>query len=164
MLKFLKYVLNNYDNYKEPKMTYDEDGNYVDAKLLKLSADELMLPAEKARILLSKSAEDVKLRERKKIFHLIHNHIKQGKTSVRLETYSAKPHVMEYLATLGYTIETITPPATGNNPFVPTMFDDDGEEMESDGVYRYYKVSWAPDPVVAAAEQTLITAITAGVN
>lgn len=165
MLSFIKYLLSEYKDFQMNNgqaKGYDEDGNYIDPKIGKLTDDELLIPAEKARILHSKSAAEVKLKARKKIFHMIHREIKNGKTSMRLEMYMVKPDVMEYIASLGYTIETITPPPNQRGGvFNPTLFDDDGEEIDNGGVYRYYKVSWGVPEAGAPAEESVIAGPTA---
>jgi hypothetical protein len=157
MLKFLSYMLNNYyqqDNGKKawqvPVAQYDEDGNYIDPKVGKLTTEELLIPADKARILASKSIEDVKVQARKQIFYRIHQQIKAGKSSIRFEQYQIKPEMLTYLIELGYTIETITPPTNNrSNQFAPTNFIneiDDGNEILGEGPYTYYRVSWGATP------------------
>jgi hypothetical protein len=79
MLKFLQYMLNNYDRTKASAFVYDEDGHIMDAKVGKMTDAELMIPADKARILHSKSKEEVELKARKKIFQAIHREIKRVK-------------------------------------------------------------------------------------
>jgi hypothetical protein len=144
MLKFLQYMFTNYDRYKSQPQ-YDEDGNYIDPKVQKLKIDELIIPAEKARILHTKSVEDVRKKERKGVFAKIHQAIKQGKKSVRLEAYNTKPELLEYITGLGYTVETVTPPGEEDR-FRPSELDDDGIVIPNDGPYRFYRVSgWAPE-------------------
>lgn len=152
MLNFLKLLFSKSPSATVGKLgfpaaTYDEDGHYVNPEIAKLSETELMIPAEKARILNAKSIEEVKVRARKKMFQLIHGAIKQGKTQIRLETYQIKsPEVLTYLDSLGYTVRNVIPPNAGGRTSVPLgadFFDEDGEDSDGSAVpYNYYIISW----------------------
>lgn len=157
MMKFLRALLNAYDSnngnasFKSPvSARYDEDGNFIDPKVGHLKDKELTINAEKARIMMSKAAEDVKLAERRKIFQKIHSAILKGKTKIRLENYHVKQETLTYFAELGYTIATVTPPANGTG-FNPPFLEDE-EESEVTGApraYFYYNLSWGPAVDVA---------------
>lgn len=144
MIGFIKYLLNEYNDHKTSKTSYDEDGNFIHPDFAGLSDEELVVPAEKARILHSKASEDVKLKNRKKVFYLIHKAIKKGKTQIKLDAYVVKPETLAYFESLGYGVRDVIPdPPTGNR--FTALFDEDGEEQTTPGPYHYYIVSWAPE-------------------
>lgn len=156
MFNFIKYLIGEYNADKAMQPQYDEDGNFVDPKFSKMTDAELMIPAEKARILHSKSLEEVKLKNRKKVFQLIHSAIKQGKTQIRMETYTLKPELMPYLDSLGYTIQDIIPANAGGRGSI--AFGDDGEELNEPVTYHYYIVSWGETaPTVGVSGTAVVT-------
>lgn len=152
MLKFIKFLLNEFKDSKIGPQ-YDEDGNYIDPTVGKLTDAELLIPAEKARILHSKSLEEVKIKARKKVFAMIHAAIKKGKTSVRMETYILKPEMIAYLDSLGYTVQDIIP--ANNNQFGRINFDENDEPLAEPQQYHYYMVHWGdPQTTAPAVEET----------
>jgi len=159
MLSFIKFMFGQYkaaSSNKEYSGPYDEDGNFLDPKISKLTDEELMIPAEKARIMHSKALEEVRIKNRKKTFAKIHSAIKAGKTQVRLEAYNANAEILTYLDSLGYRVETITPEGTG---FAPMRFDDDGEPLATPEPYRFYIVRWGDPAVVESPPATSNTTL-----
>lgn len=150
MRNFLKFLFSGQDSSGGAlglKAVYDEDGNYVNADVAKMSEEELMIPADKARILHSKSLDEVKIKSRKRIFQLIHSAIKKGQTQLRLETYQIKsPEVLTYLDSMGYTVRDIIPPNANGRTSTPIgleFLDEEGDDGEISSVpYHYYIISW----------------------
>lgn len=164
MLSFLRHLLNYQGGSMYKAAQYDEDGNYVDPKVGKLTETELMIPADKARVLFSKSAEDVKKKAKKQIFYMIHQAIKAGKSHIRLETYRVKPDTLAYFTSIGYTIEQVTPPNDNGRGFNPPFIEDEDGNEVTNQPYFYYKLSWGtsesttPEPT-ATTGTAVVTAV-----
>lgn len=157
--KLLKFLLSESDSTAKGYISpfHYEDGLYVDGKVSKMTDAELMLPAEKARVLSVESVGEVRLKARRKVFQQIHTAIKQGKTKVRLESHHVKPETLEYFEGIGYTISRVTPPAGSfdNGPVFDR--DDDGEDIPgTEHPYFYYSLTWG-DSTPAAVEGTEAT-------
>jgi hypothetical protein len=157
MLNFIKFLWNDFKNPQASGNVYDPDSVYIDPVLGKLSDSELMISADKARIMHAKALEDVKVRSRKQIFTRIHSAIRMGKTQVRIESYEIKsPEVLTYLDSLGYRVEDVIPP--GNNNANEIRFNSDGDELEIPERYHYYVIRWG-DPAVSDPVEISVTAV-----
>ena len=165
MFKFLKFFMGSLNNSKaeifqaKSPHPYDEDGKYINPKIGKLTDEELMIGADKARILHSKSAEDVKIKKRKKLFYLIHNAILNGKTQIRVESYHINQDTLVYIESLGYSVHQVIPNrGTGLRLNNFSLSEDDAlDENAPSGEqvpYHYYLISWAAVETSEPAEAT----------
>jgi hypothetical protein len=147
---------------------YDEDGNYIDPKISHLDDQALTISAENARIMMAKGMEESIIKDRRRVFRMIHVAIKNGKTKVRLETHTVKSSVLPYFSDLGYTITTVTPNAAQGGGFDVNDFDNDdvndfdndGDEIPASGrPYFYYNLTWADANVVPESGATVTSIV-----
>lgn len=152
MFKFVKWVLTEYKDFvseTKPKYEYDDDGNLIDPKIKAMSESELIISADKARIMHSKAVEDVKLKVQKKVFSIIHGAIKNGKTQVRLEAYNTTAETLVYLESLGYGVRDVIPQGDRGREIPVALFHSADDDEEAETVpYHYYMISWAAPEVI----------------